>query len=114
MRRLIFGRSTISAGSSASSLEVQLPKSSFDSREVGQGLAEAERKRNAQALADLNLSKEVFEALLTGVRRRLTPQACKLRGRVEVRPNFLRDTSVDSCISRNTTFALCTVCSALH
>jgi translation initiation factor 2 subunit 1 len=36
------------------------------------------------ALADLNLSKEVFEALLTGVRRRLTPQACKLRGRVEV------------------------------
>jgi translation initiation factor 2 subunit 1 len=36
------------------------------------------------ALADLNLSKEVYEALLTGVRRRLTPQACKLRGRVEV------------------------------
>jgi translation initiation factor 2 subunit 1 len=36
------------------------------------------------ALAELNLSKEVFEALMTGVRRRLTPQACKLRGRVEV------------------------------
>merc|ERR1719486_1715011 len=36
------------------------------------------------ALADLNLSKEVHEALMTGVKRRLTPQACKLRGRVEV------------------------------
>jgi translation initiation factor 2 subunit 1 len=36
------------------------------------------------ALAELNLSKEVHEALMTGVRRRLTPQACKLRGRVEV------------------------------
>merc|ERR1719486_592558 len=36
------------------------------------------------ALADLNLSKEVHEALMTGVKRRLTPQACKLRGRVEM------------------------------
>lgn len=35
-------------------------------------------------LNDLKLSPEVLEALMAGVRRRLTPQQCKLRARIEV------------------------------
>jgi translation initiation factor 2 subunit 1 len=36
------------------------------------------------ALADLKLEPHILEALMTGIRRRLTPQACKLRSRIEV------------------------------
>jgi len=35
-------------------------------------------------LDELKLSPEVMEALMAGVRRRLTPQQCKLRARIEV------------------------------
>jgi len=39
---------------------------------------------DASVLDELKLTPEVLEALMAGVRRRLTPQACKLRARIEV------------------------------